>query len=303
MSFINPEKNLFAFKLDGFDKDWHTTDYKNRIATYTSLPPGNYNFLVKASNNDGVWNEDGTAIHITINPPFWNTWWFYILCFLMLVLTLYVLYRYRLNQILKLQHVRNKIASDLHDDIGSTLSSIAIYSELANEEVKNHSPKASSLLDTINENSRNTIESMSDIVWAINPDNDRFENILQRMRTFASAILEAKNMALTFESSASLSGLKLSMEKRKNLYLIFKEAVNNVAKYSGGKNCSIKIGLEGKVLNMEIADVGIGFDLNNYGPGNGLINMKKRIDEMRGKFMVQTAIGKGTVIQLSFPAP
>src|SRR6185436_9909877 len=132
--------------------------------------------------------------------------------------------------------------------------------DLANEEVKGKSEKASSLLETINENARTTVESMSDIVWAINPKNDRFENILIRMRTFASGILEAKNIDLRFKASSSLSELKLQMEERKNLYLIFKEAVNNVAKYSACKNCSIKLALYGKRLQMEIADDGHGFD-------------------------------------------
>lgn len=210
--------------------------------------------------------------------------------------------RLRLQQTLKMQLIRNKIAGDLHDDIGSTLSSIAIYSELANEEVKDKSTKASSLLQTINENSRSTIESMSDIVWAINPKNDRFENILQRMRTFASGILEAKNIDLKFDASPSLPGLKLSMEKRKNLYLILKEAVNNVAKYSSCKTCTIKLWLEGKILNMKIEDDGVGFDLNDYSAGNGLANMKRRSEEMKGKLDISSMKEKGTAIQLSFPA-
>jgi signal transduction histidine kinase len=201
-----------------------------------------------------------------------------------------------------LQSVRNKIASDLHDDIGSTLSSIAIYSELANEEVNGKSSKATSLLLSINENARITIDSMSDIVWAINSKNDRFENILRRMRTFATEILEAKNIDFRFEASSALSGLKLSMEKRKNLYLIFKETINNVAKYSQSKNCSIKLWLEGKILNMEISDDGHGFDMNEYSAGNGLLNMKRRGEEMHGQFNIQSAKGSGTKIHFSIPA-
>ncbi len=210
--------------------------------------------------------------------------------------------RLRLRQTLKLQMIRNKIAGDLHDDVGSMLSSIAIYSELVNEEVKEKSPKASSLLYTINENARGTIESMSDVVWAINPKNDRFENILQRMRTFASGILEAKNIDLKFDASSSLPGLKLSMENRKNLYLIFKEAVNNVAKYSSSKTCTIKLRLEGKMLKMKIEDDGEGFDLNDYTPGYGLLSMRRRSEEMKGDISIQSAEGKGTTIHLFFPA-
>ncbi|MFI5134498.1 MAG: tetratricopeptide repeat protein [Chitinophagales bacterium] len=218
---------------------------------------------------------------------------------LLIILAVVLFNRYRLRQSLQLQKIRNKISSDLHDDIGSTLSSIAIYSELANEEVKEKSIKATSLLKSINENSRSAVESMSDIVWAINPKNDRFENILQRMRTFASGILEAKNIELVFRASASLSELKLSLEKRKNLYLIFKEAVNNAAKYSGCRNCSIRLWLEGKILNMEIADDGSGFDTNHSTTGNGLVNMRKRSEEMQSHLDVQSTMGKGTTVKLS----
>lgn len=304
VSFINPDKNLYAYRLEGFDKDsaWNFTDSKHRIAAYTNIPPGDYTFHVKASNNDGVWNERGRIIHLTIAPPFWKKWWFYSLCLLFILGTLYGIYRYRLNQVLNLQYVRNKIASDLHDDVGSTLSSIAIYSELANEEVNGKSAKATQLLQTIHENSRTTIESMSDIVWAINPKNDRFENILTRMRTFASGILEAKNIDLKFEASSSLSGLKLSMDKRKNLYLLFKEAVNNVAKYSVGKNCTIKLWLDSKTLNMKIEDDGMGFDLNHHAAGNGLETMKRRSEEMNGVFSIQSSKESGTNIHLSCSA-
>ncbi len=221
---------------------------------------------------------------------------------LLLFITFLFINRLRLRQTLKLQMIRNKIAGDLHDDVGSTLSSIAIFSELANEEVKEKSAKASALLFTINENARSTIESMSDVVWAINPENDRFKNILQRMRTFASGILEAKHIDLKFEASSALSGLKLSMDKRKNLYLLFKEAVNNVAKYSAGKNCTIKLWLEGKILNMEIADDGIGFDMNDHIGGNGLLNMRKRSEEMNGEVSIHSIKENGTTIQLSFLA-
>jgi ABC-type transporter Mla maintaining outer membrane lipid asymmetry ATPase subunit MlaF len=253
---------------------------KNNSVSFTNLDPGTYTFKVWTLNDNGVWNKNYSYLTLIISPPFWKTWWFYSLCALLFAGIIYSIYNYRLQQILKLQHIRNKIASDLHDDIGSTLSSIAIYSELANEEVKDKAPKAFSLLQTINESARTTIDSMSDIVWAINPKNDRFEKILIRMRAFASEILEARNIDLRFEAASFLSGLKLPMDKRKNLYLIFKEAVNNVAKYSESRNCTIRLWQEGKMLNMEIADDGHGFDMNDHSEGNGLLNMKKRGEEM-----------------------
>ena len=131
--------------------------------------------------------------------------------------------------------MRNSIADDLHDDIGSTLSSISIMSELA----KAKSPEASPLLASIGESTISMQENMSDIVWAIKSENDRFENVLQRMNQFASEILDAKNIALDFTSDASLSTSRLTMKQRKNLYLFFKEAINNAAKHSDAKKISV----------------------------------------------------------------
>ncbi|HYV91621.1 MAG TPA: two-component regulator propeller domain-containing protein [Chitinophagales bacterium] len=304
-NMINAQDNQYEYMLEGFDRNWVNAGNRNFI-NYTSLPGGNYSFDIKASTDGHHWTEMKKPLHIHIATLFYKTIWFRLsvmLIFLLIISAIiYISYRIRLQRILFSQTIRNKIAGDLHDEIGSTLSSIAIYSELANEEVKEKSEKASSLLGSINENARTTVESMSDIVWAINPKNDRFENILQRMRTFASGILEARNIDLRFEAPSSLYELKLPMENRKNLYLIFKEAVNNVAKYSGCKNCTIRLRQEGKMLNMEIADDGHGFDMNDYPAGNGLLNMKKRGEEMNGKFRIQSAIGKGTTINLSFPA-
>lgn len=141
---------------------------------------------------------------------------------------------------------------------------------------------------------------MSDTVWAINPKNDRFENILLRMRTFAVEMLEAKNIDLIFVAAPALSDLKLSMDKRKNLYLIFKEAVNNIAKFSNGKNCFIRLTQQGKELNMDITDDGVGFDINDYVAGNGLININRRTKELKGQLDIESTQDKGTAIHLSF---
>ena len=143
----------------------------------------------------------------------------------------------RNNRQKQLQNMRNSIADDLHDDIGSTLSSISILSELA----KQKSPEAKSLLDSIGENTLSIQENMSDIVWTITSKNDRFVNVLHRMNQFASEIFEAKNIELDFTSDAALSTSRLTMKQRKNFYLFFKEVINNAAKYSDAKKVSVTI--------------------------------------------------------------
>jgi signal transduction histidine kinase len=206
------------------------------------------------------------------------------------------LYRYRINQLLKVQTLRNSIAGDLHDDIGSSLSSISIMSELA----KAKSPAAASLLDAIEENATAIQENMSDIVWAINPKNDRFENILLRMNQFAGEILEAKNIDYSFSCEGVLNTSKLSMEHRKNFYLFFKEAINNVAKHSFAKKVNVCIRQQNNLIEMRIEDDGRGFDGSKSFSGNGMGLLKKRSADMGGEMTIVTAPMHGTSIVLKF---
>ena len=178
---------------------------------------------------------------------------------------------YRTRQQLKLQTLRNKIASDLHDDVGSTLSSISIFSQMAQQQSKEVIP----LLETIGESSRKMLDAMADIVWTINPENDQFEKIILRMRNFAYELLGAKNIDFEFNADEDVAKMKLPMEVRKNLYLIFKEATNNMVKYSGADKAYFHIKGEKNNLTMLIRDNGKGFDHTQSTEGNGLKNMKK----------------------------
>lgn len=196
----------------------------------------------------------------------------------------------------QLQNMRNSIADDLHDDIGSTLSSISIMSELA----KAKSPDSLRLLESIGESTAAIQENMSDIVWAIRSGNDLFKNVLQRMNQFASEILETKNIELDFKSDASLSVYKLSMAKRKNVYLFFKEAVNNAAKYSEAKNVYIRLTQVGQYTDMNICDNGKGFDTNKIYYGNGINSLRKRAAELKGDLKITSKPNEGTVVELKF---
>lgn len=196
----------------------------------------------------------------------------------------------------QLQKMRNKIADDLHDDIGSTLSSISIISELA----KKRSPEALPFLTTIGESTHSLQENMSDIVWAVNPVNDYLENVLARMNSFAAEILEAKNIELDLSCSETLSPVRLNMTQRKNLYLFFKEAINNVAKHSEATAVSVSIDKRDHHIKMQISDNGKGFDTGRIIAGNGMTTLKKRGEELNGKVDIESIIGKGTVVRLSF---
>ena len=293
LNFLYPEKNKFLYKMEGFNDNWIDPG-KRRYASFTNLDPGTYTFIVKAANNDGVWNEVGTFINIIITPPFWKTWWFITICLLTGIFVLYIIYRSRINQLLQLQNIRNKIASDLHDDVGSTLSSISIFSEIAKEQ----NSDIGHLLDQIGDSSRKMLDAMADIVWTINPENDQFEKIILRMRSFAYELLGAKKIDFEFEADENITSLKLPMDVRKNLYLIFKEATNNIVKYAGASKATFKVSGTKEKLIMLITDNGKGFDVRSGSQGNGLKNMKRRAEEIGAQLLIESGIGNGTTIQL-----
>lgn len=212
--------------------------------------------------------------------------------------------RYRVNnriqRQLALEKMRQDISRDLHDDIGSALSSIHIMSTLAMQEQRD-----SVHLQRIASTSRHILETMSDIVWSINPNHDSLEQLLFKMREFAGEILDAKNMAYSFEERMEgySKHLLLNATVRRNIFLVFKEAVNNAAKYSEGNNLKIAAWIEGKSLNFKIEDDGKGFVRGSIKTGNGLKNMEARANELSAVFRQESSPGNGTKVFLSVPIP
>ncbi len=299
LNFTNAALNQYAYRLEGFDDQWIYCGHK-QSATFTNLDGGTYVFHVKAANNDGIWNEEGATVTLIVHPPYWRTWWFYLSCALAFAGVLYGAYRFRINQLLKLQQIRTRISRDLHDDIGSTLSSINMVSSMA--AVAGPDEKRSiDLFRTISSASSQAMELMSDIVWSINPKNDRMEMIIIRMRQYASEILEAAQIAFTLEVDEASQRLSLPIEHRKDFYLIFKEAVNNIAKYSGATNAVISLMVRNGRLQLQLTDNGVGFDSSAVYEGNGLKNMRARAAQLNGDIDIVSTPKTGTVIILSIP--
>ena len=298
LDFTAPEKNQYKFKLDGFDEDWVNAGNTN-ATTYTNLDPGTYTFRVKGSNKDEVWSEDEASIQLIITPPWYKTWWFISFVVLTIIAIVYSIYKYRLSEALKLHAIRNSIARDLHDEIGSNLSNISIFSEVAQEQ-KGTAAETEPILKKINEYSRVSMTAMSDIVWMINARNDGFDNIISRMRSLAAEIFEAKNYTLHLNFDEQLNKLSLDMEQRKNFYLIYKEAINNVAKYANCKNVWISLQRGGNTIRLVVKDDGIGFNSKVQNKGNGLYNMEKRAETLNGKLKIESGQGMGTLVQLTF---
>ncbi len=226
--------------------------------------------------------------------------WLLILLFVASVVIGFGLYkRYRLKQQLKEVEIRNKIAADLHDDVGSTLSSIRMYSDIVKQQ-PNQTGTSIQLLDKISSNSKETIENMSDIVWMIKPGNDDFANIEDRMLNFANELCTPAGINFEMNKNSMLNGLKIPMEQRRDIYLIFKEAVNNAVKYSHCHFIRTAIQLNENVLTMHISDDGNGFDMAHVRDGNGLANMQRRAATHKGNCKVHSKAGEGTEVEVEF---
>gem|GEM_PF-4185949 len=206
----------------------------------------------------------------------------------------------QMNQMLKLQQMRTQIASDLHDDMGATLTSISYYSELIKMKLKEEDASLKIMLDKIGDNARNIVSVMGDIVWVINPQNDNTSNLVSRMRCDAADMLGERNIQYTFNARENIENIKLNMQQRKNLYLIYKEAVHNAVKYAQCSKVEIDFIQTDHQLNLIIKDNGKGFDIQNANDGNGLTNMKRRAEEIKADFEICSALNKGTYIQLTF---
>lgn len=301
-SFKNEKKVLYSYKLEGFDENWSRLTDRNYIS-YVNLPAGKYKFSVKAVNSDGIWSEQPSKISFIIAPPFWEEWWFRMLAFVFLVgfvvMVTTIINRYRMAHQLKVEKMRTKIATDLHDDIGTSLSSIAIFSQLAKRKIKQGDLKSTEMLDKIETSSRELIDSMSDIVWSINPQNDSLEDAVLKMEDYAIKLFEAKSIDLQVSVSKEIANINLPPDLRRNLLLIFKEMITNVVKHSGATRSNVEIKIEKpdhrrKTLVMKVEDNGTGFDVNKVYAGSGLKNLKARSDSINGELRITSNEGTGT---------
>ncbi|MGN6802944.1 MAG: two-component regulator propeller domain-containing protein [Ginsengibacter sp.] len=294
--YNNPLNNHFYYRLKGIDQTWRAAGNHGRVE-FANLSPGKYTLLLKGENSNGVSADKTLSANFTILLPFWRTWWFLSLLFLAIAAFFYWLYRYRLAQALKIEKLRNKISLDLHDDIGSTLSSISILSEMALHEKKGG--KAGEMLQEIKENSLSLMERMDDIVWSINPQNDSLESLFLRIKTFASRLFEAKEINYNIAIDEKIKHEQLQMEHRQYIYLILKEAINNLVKYSCCSYAEIKVEHAGSHLNILIKDNGEGFEIQKSSTGNGLNSIKQRAREMHGTLKINSKRREGTTIFLS----
>ena len=302
LSYLQGDKLVYYYKMDGLEDNWRIISAGNLRAIYSYLPPGHYIFKVKAENINGLASDNTTQIRIYIKPPFWRNYWFISTVLFFIALFFYMLHKLRVNKLLAVEKLRNRVARDLHDDMGSTLSTINILSAMAKSKLNSDKVKTSEYIGKISENSQRMMEAMDDIVWSIKPTNDSMQRIAARMREFATNVLEAKDMGVRFIIEDKVYDIKLDMEARRDFFLIFKEAINNAAKYSKATHVNIHLTVAGSMLVMEVKDDGKGFDVKMAINGNGMGNMQKRADSLNAKLNILShEEGGGTIIKLTVP--
>ena len=204
------------------------------------------------------------------------------------------------NRIMAVSEERNRIASDLHDDIGASLSSIRIYSGAASKKFNDDPHEAQLLIERINQSSSGMMDRMSDIVWSINPKNDNVESILFRMKSQAGEVLAPLDIEVEYFIDKQAERIQPSMTARRNIYLIFKEAINNIAKYAAATNVLLELKVKDGFLILIIRDNGSGFDVLNSKSGNGLASMRQRSESLGGSLTIESAPGSGTALKASF---
>jgi signal transduction histidine kinase len=286
----------FQYRLEGADSGWGPATGERRV-TYASLPPGRYRFLVRSIAADGAATEPA-AVSFVIRRPVWQRPWFIAVAAVAALLLVSSVHRARVARLLAVERMRTRIATDLHDDIGASLSQIAVQSEV----IRQRHPGDSELgeaLGRIATTSREAVESMSDIVWAINPRRDSLVELVQRMRRFASDVLAARGIEFTFQGPADAA--RPGADVRRHVFLIFKESINNLARHSGAAHATIELSVHGGRLTMQVIDDGRGFDPAGAHAGHGLASMRARADALGGTLEISAGSGTGTRLRLDVP--
>ena len=278
---------------------------QNKSAFFSHLEGGEYHFYLKNAKTKRITD----SFHFSIEQPFYKKWWFFIIVLVYIIFMVgvifYLFFNYRFRQQTKLQKVRFDIASDLHDDVGATLSAISFFGEMMRNKVLKNAPpeEVLTLLEKVISTSKETIETMRGVVWTINPDNDTATDFFQKLRTFGKEMLAAKNITFHFEATG-FENQKLPLDVQRNLFLFYKECINNIAKHSKATQVEFLIkALPSGEGWVGLSDNGIGFNPADLHEGHGLKSLRKRAEELEGKLEITSAVGQGTSIKLEFPAP
>ena len=313
LSLAAPENVTFRYQLEGLDTDWVDAGTV-RVARYPNVPPGDYRFRVTACNHDGIWNDGGATVALTVTPHLWERTWFRVTIFVAgvylfgggLLLTVRRRYRRkleRLEQQQALERERTRIAQDLHDDLGAGLVEINFGSELAQDpalgpdEVREHTRE-------IGTRAREMVTALDEIVWAVNPKHDSVSSLATYFCQFAQHFLKATSVRCHLDVARDLPTAPLNAEQRHSLFLAFKEALSNVVQHSGAPDLRLAIAANDGTLTVTVSDNGCGLTPDAPRGGNGadgLGNMQRRLQQLGGRCELTSGPGQGTTVTFKVP--
>lgn len=299
LSYRSDTHLRYQYQLEGMDREW-SAPAQQREVNFARLAPGRYRFAVRAIGDDDVASTQPASVEFRILPPLYLRSWFMGLVALVLVGSGYTIHRNRIARLVELERVRMRIASDLHDDIGANLTKISVLSEVARRQLAGGDANEQSPVASIARISRESVASMSDIVWAVNPARDSLGDVVRRMRLHAEETALARDITLEFVAPDE-ELLKVDLHVRRDLYLIFKEAVNNAARHSGCTRLSVTLTHARETLVLVVQDNGHGFDASISHDGNGLVNMRRRAEAHGGRLDIKSKAQTGTTVRFTIP--
>lgn len=307
-----PDKGRFRYRLAGHETAWIERPENVRRVYYSKLPPGDYQFEVKACNEDGVWSTAPATLAIKVLPPFWRTWWFVTLASLWLLGMVVGAVHYVSTQKLQrqlaslrekeaLEKERARIARDIHDQLGANLTQVSLLGELV-ESDKDHPAEIEAHARQISQTALETTRALDEIVWTVNPSNDTLDGLVNYVCKYAQEYLALASLRYRLEVPPDLPNTPISPELRHNVFLAAKEAVNNVVKHSGASSAWLRLRLEPHRFTLEIEDNGRGLPPDAADKGrNGLRNMRKRLADVGGEFNITPGAEGGTRVCLTAP--
>lgn len=302
--FIDPDRLSIKYKLDGLEENWNEAK-NDREASYTNLGSGTYLFRVRVTNELGLEGAKELQIPVSIKAPFWEHPLFFLAVLGCIVGAIYVFFNYRYQEKLRLLRLQERVARDLHDDIGSQLSTISIMSQNIEMMSRDNPEQARMYLARLGETARQVMDTMSDIVWSVNPTNDELESVMKRVENFAEELFASAGTRFSLQVEERLIHEKLPLEKRHDVFLICKELLTNAAKYAHASEVNVRLFREGKHLVIDIQDNGIGFNTEGgytYSlNGNGIPNMVSRAKKIGIEFSLESKLGEGTQAKLRIP--
>ena len=309
MDFSHPAKNQYAYYLENFDQSWIFAGTRHAVS-YTNVNPGKYVFRVKGTNSDGIWNETGAVVQITIHPPFWQAWWFRTFVLSLFAVSIWGLHEQRVKRkignLLEIERIRKtenerlrkQVADDFHDEFGQKLTNIALFAEIIRRNLNGTTPQTAGHLNKITDAATSLSDSMRDFIWTLDRNKDSFYNVATRLKDYGENLFAKTPVDFSISDiDADWEKIGLSMDWKRHLIQIFKEGMKNSRKHAGCSRVSLQIALTGQDVTMSLDDNGKGFENTEAVYGAGLRYLKKRADKIGGEVQIISQLQHGTRIQ------